>query len=48
MSLVRKFMTVGGGTLGSRLFGFAREMLMAAALATRRCSTCYVSARMCR
>jgi putative peptidoglycan lipid II flippase len=34
MSLVRKFMTVGGGTLGSRLFGFAREMLMAAALGT--------------
>jgi putative peptidoglycan lipid II flippase len=34
MSLVRKFLTVGGGTLGSRLFGFAREMLMAAALGT--------------
>lgn len=34
MSLVRKFVTVGGGTLGSRLFGFAREMLMAAALGT--------------
>lgn len=34
MSLVKKFMTVGGGTLGSRLFGFAREMLMAAALGT--------------
>ena len=34
MSLVKKFMTVGGATLGSRLFGFAREMLMAAALGT--------------
>jgi putative peptidoglycan lipid II flippase len=34
MSLVRKFMTVGGATLGSRFFGFAREMLMAAALGT--------------
>ncbi|MBL0372655.1 murein biosynthesis integral membrane protein MurJ [Rhizobium sp. KVB221] len=34
MSLVRKFMTVGGATLGSRFFGFARETLMAAALGT--------------
>ncbi len=34
MSLVRKFMTVGGATLGSRIFGFVREMLMAAALGT--------------
>lgn len=34
MSLVRKFATVGGATLGSRLFGFARETLMAAALGT--------------
>lgn len=34
MSLVKKFMTVGGATLGSRIFGFAREMLMAAALGT--------------
>jgi putative peptidoglycan lipid II flippase len=34
MSLVRKFMTVGGATLGSRAFGFARETLMAAALGT--------------
>ncbi|MBX9454845.1 MAG: murein biosynthesis integral membrane protein MurJ [Rhizobium sp.] len=34
MSLVRKFLTVGGGTLGSRIFGFGREMLMAAALGT--------------
>ncbi len=32
MSLVRKFATVGGATLGSRMFGFVREMLMAAAL----------------
>lgn len=34
MSLVKKFMTVGGATLGSRVFGFARETLMAAALGT--------------
>ncbi|OLP45149.1 murein biosynthesis integral membrane protein MurJ [Rhizobium oryziradicis] len=34
MSLVKKFMTVGGATLGSRLFGFARETAMAAALGT--------------
>ncbi len=34
MSLVRKFATVGGATLGSRMFGFARETLMAAALGT--------------
>lgn len=34
MSLVKKFMTVGGATLGSRFFGFARETLMAAALGT--------------
>ncbi len=34
MSLVKKFMTVGGATLGSRVMGFARESLMAAALGT--------------
>jgi len=34
MSLVRKFATVAGGTMMSRLFGFVREMLMAAALGT--------------
>lgn len=34
MSLVKKFATVGGATLGSRLFGFARETLMAALLGT--------------
>jgi putative peptidoglycan lipid II flippase len=34
MSLVKKFVTVGGATLGSRIFGFARETLMAAALGT--------------
>lgn len=34
MSLVRKFATVGSGTLMSRLLGFAREMLMAASLGT--------------
>lgn len=34
MGLVKKFMTVGGATLGSRIFGFARETLMAAALGT--------------
>ncbi|WP_176086635.1 murein biosynthesis integral membrane protein MurJ [Martelella sp. HB161492] len=32
MSLVGKFATVGGATFASRLFGFARETLMAAAL----------------
>lgn len=34
MSLVKKFATVGGATLGSRIFGFARETAMAAALGT--------------
>jgi putative peptidoglycan lipid II flippase len=34
MSLVKKFATVGGATLGSRLFGFARETMMAALLGT--------------
>ena len=34
MSLVKKFATVGGATLGSRLFGFVRETLMAAAIGT--------------
>ncbi|OJU88509.1 MAG: murein biosynthesis integral membrane protein MurJ [Shinella sp. 65-6] len=34
MSLVKKFATVGGATLGSRIFGFVRESLMAAALGT--------------
>ncbi|MCQ8782184.1 murein biosynthesis integral membrane protein MurJ [Mangrovibrevibacter kandeliae] len=32
MSLVGKFATVGGATLFSRVFGFAREMMMASAL----------------
>ncbi|WP_285294214.1 murein biosynthesis integral membrane protein MurJ [Aureimonas altamirensis] len=32
MSLVSKFATVGGATLVSRIFGFAREMMMASAL----------------
>src|SRR3954451_726805 len=32
MSLARQFASVGGGTLGSRIFGFIRETLMAAAL----------------
>ncbi|MBO0661366.1 murein biosynthesis integral membrane protein MurJ [Jiella sp. MQZ9-1] len=32
MSLFSKFATVGGATLVSRIFGFAREMLMASAL----------------
>ncbi|MCE7030278.1 murein biosynthesis integral membrane protein MurJ [Jiella avicenniae] len=32
MSLLSKFATVGGATLVSRIFGFAREMLMASAL----------------
>src|SRR5690606_11614136 len=34
VSLLRKFATVGSGTLSSRLLGFVREMLMAAALGT--------------
>ena len=34
MSLVKKFATVASGTLMSRVLGFAREMLMAAALGT--------------
>ena len=34
MSLLKKFATVGGATLGSRVFGFMREMLMAAAVGT--------------
>ncbi|WP_274630407.1 murein biosynthesis integral membrane protein MurJ [Arvimicrobium flavum] len=34
MSLLRKFATVASGTMMSRLLGFAREMLMAAALGT--------------
>ena len=34
MSLVKKFATVGGATLGSRIFGFVRETFMAAALGT--------------
>ncbi len=34
MSLVRKFATVASGTLMSRVFGLAREILMAAALGT--------------
>ena len=32
MNLLAKFSTVGGATLISRIFGFAREMMMAAAL----------------
>lgn len=32
MSLIRKFATVGSGTMASRILGFTREMLMAAAL----------------
>ena len=34
MSLARKFATVASGTLMSRILGFTREMLMAAALGT--------------
>ena len=34
MSLARKFATVASGTLASRILGFTREMLMAAALGT--------------
>lgn len=34
MILIKKFATVASGTLMSRIFGFVREMLMAAALGT--------------
>jgi putative peptidoglycan lipid II flippase len=34
MSLVKKFATVASGTMASRILGFTREMLMAAALGT--------------
>lgn len=34
MSLVKKFATVASGTMMSRIFGFTREMMMAAALGT--------------
>ena len=34
MSLAKKLATVASGTLASRLLGFTREMLMAAALGT--------------
>ena len=34
MSLIKKFATVASGTLMSRVFGFVREMLMAAAVGT--------------
>lgn len=34
MNLVRKFATVASGTMASRVLGFTREMLMAAALGT--------------
>lgn len=34
MSLAGKFATVGGATMGSRILGFARETMMAAALGT--------------
>lgn len=34
MSLIRKFATVASGTMASRILGFGREMLMAAALGT--------------
>jgi putative peptidoglycan lipid II flippase len=44
MSLVKKFVTVGGGTLGSRLMGFGREMLMAAALGTGPMAEAFMAA----
>ncbi|MGB3502017.1 MAG: murein biosynthesis integral membrane protein MurJ [Mesorhizobium sp.] len=34
MGLIRKFATVASGTMASRVLGFAREMMMAAALGT--------------
>jgi putative peptidoglycan lipid II flippase len=44
MSLVKKFATVGGSTLVSRFFGFARETLMATALGTGPMADAFYSA----
>jgi putative peptidoglycan lipid II flippase len=44
MSLVRKFATVASGTLMSRVFGFVREMMMAAALGTGPVAGAFVAA----
>ncbi|GAB5509625.1 MAG: murein biosynthesis integral membrane protein MurJ [Hyphomicrobiales bacterium] len=44
MSLLRNFMTVGGATLSSRLLGFVRDILMAAALGTGPVADAFVVA----
>ena len=44
MSLLRKFATVASGTLASRVFGFVREMMMAAALGTGPVAGAFVAA----
>lgn len=44
MSLLRNFATVGGATLSSRLLGFVRDILMAAALGTGPVADAFVVA----
>ncbi|WP_455479181.1 murein biosynthesis integral membrane protein MurJ [Bartonella sp. B23] len=44
MPLIKKFATVASGTLMSRIFGFVREMLMAAALGTGSVSDAFNAA----
>jgi putative peptidoglycan lipid II flippase len=44
MSLLRSFATVASGTLSSRLLGFIREMMMAAALGTGPVAGAFVAA----
>ncbi|MBV6656446.1 MAG: murein biosynthesis integral membrane protein MurJ [Devosiaceae bacterium] len=44
MSLLRNFMTVGGATLSSRVLGFGRDILMAAALGTGPVADAFVVA----
>lgn len=44
MSLLRNFATVGGATMTSRLLGFARDILMAAALGTGPVADAFVVA----
>lgn len=44
MSLLRNFTTVGGATLSSRLLGFARDIMMAAALGTGPVADAFVVA----
>lgn len=44
MSLLRNFATVGGATLTSRVLGFVRDILMAAALGTGPVADAFVVA----